>query len=47
MSQAMTQPMLQVQDLHAGYGKTNVLHGVSFHVDAGECVALVLSLIHI
>ncbi len=41
MSQAMTQPMLQVQDLHAGYGKTNVLHGVSFHVDAGECVALV------
>jgi branched-chain amino acid transport system ATP-binding protein len=37
----MTQPMLQVTDLHAGYGKTDVLHGVSFHVDAGECVALV------
>ena len=37
----MTQPMLQVQDLHAGYGNTDVLHGVSFHVDAGECVALV------
>jgi branched-chain amino acid transport system ATP-binding protein len=37
----MTQPMLQVQDLHAGYGNTDVLHGVSFHVEAGECVALV------
>jgi branched-chain amino acid transport system ATP-binding protein len=37
----MTHPMLQVQDLHAGYGNTDVLHGVSFHVDAGECVALV------
>jgi branched-chain amino acid transport system ATP-binding protein len=27
--------------LHAGYGKADVLHGVSFDVGAGECVALV------
>lgn len=33
--------MLQVQGLHAGYGKADVLHGVSFEVAAGECVALV------
>ena len=33
--------MLKVSDLHAGYGKTDVLHGVSFEVNAGECVALV------
>jgi branched-chain amino acid transport system ATP-binding protein len=33
--------MLNVRDLHAGYGSTNVLHGVSFSVGAGECVALV------
>jgi len=33
--------MLQVRDLHAGYGKADVLHGVSFDVNAGECVALV------
>jgi branched-chain amino acid transport system ATP-binding protein len=33
--------MLAVRDLKAGYGKANVLHGVSFDVRAGECVALV------
>lgn len=33
--------MLSVRDLQAGYGKANVLHGVSFEVQAGECVALV------
>jgi branched-chain amino acid transport system ATP-binding protein len=33
--------MLKVRDLHAGYGKADVLHGVSFDVNAGECVALV------
>ena len=33
--------MLQVRDLHAGYGKTDVLHGIGFDVQAGECVALV------
>ena len=33
--------MLAVRDLHAGYGKADVLHGVSFEVRSGECVALV------
>jgi branched-chain amino acid transport system ATP-binding protein len=33
--------MLKITDLHAGYGKVNVLHGISLEVRAGECVALV------
>lgn len=33
--------MLEVSQLHAGYGKADVLHGLSFDVQAGECVALV------
>jgi branched-chain amino acid transport system ATP-binding protein len=33
--------MLKVHELRAGYGKADVLHGVSFEVRAGECVALV------
>jgi branched-chain amino acid transport system ATP-binding protein len=33
--------MLKVHGLRAGYGKADVLHGVSFEVRAGECVALV------
>jgi branched-chain amino acid transport system ATP-binding protein len=32
--------MLQVKDLHAYYGKSHVLHGVSFSVGTGEIVAL-------
>ncbi len=32
--------MLQIQDLHAFYGKSHVLHGVSFDVQPGEIVAL-------
>ncbi|MDO5624749.1 MAG: ABC transporter ATP-binding protein [Pseudomonadota bacterium] len=32
--------MLQVQDLHAFYGKSHVLHGVNFDVRPGEIVAL-------
>ncbi|CAD5374804.1 High-affinity branched-chain amino acid transport ATP-binding protein BraG [Rubrivivax sp. A210] len=32
--------MLTVQDLHAYYGKSHVLHGVSFAVAPGEIVAL-------
>lgn len=32
--------MLKVQDLHAYYGKSHVLHGVGFQVNAGEIVAL-------
>jgi len=32
--------MLKINDLHAYYGKSHVLHGVSFSVGAGEIVAL-------
>jgi branched-chain amino acid transport system ATP-binding protein len=32
--------MLEVNDLHAYYGKSHVLHGVSFGVGKGEIVAL-------
>ena len=32
--------MLEVKDLHAYYGKSHVLHGVSFNVGKGEIVAL-------
>ncbi|MFT4267591.1 MAG: ABC transporter ATP-binding protein [Xenophilus sp.] len=32
--------MLKIEDLHAYYGKSHVLHGVSFAVDPGEIVAL-------
>ncbi len=32
--------MLKLQDVHAYYGKSHVLHGVSFEVGAGEIVAL-------
>jgi branched-chain amino acid transport system ATP-binding protein len=33
--------MLKVENLHAGYGKIDVLHGISFEVNRGECVALI------
>jgi branched-chain amino acid transport system ATP-binding protein len=33
--------MLNVEGLRAGYGKIEVLHGLSFEVKAGECVALI------
>ncbi len=32
--------MLAIKNLHAYYGKSHVLHGVSFNVQAGEIVAL-------
>src|SRR5205814_7066821 len=32
--------MLDVLDLHAYYGKSHILQGISFHVDAGEIVSL-------
>jgi branched-chain amino acid transport system ATP-binding protein len=32
--------MLEVQDLHAYYGKSHVLHGVGFRVEPGQIVAL-------
>jgi branched-chain amino acid transport system ATP-binding protein len=36
----MSAPLLQVQDLHAFYGKSHILHGVHFDIGAGEIVSL-------
>ncbi len=35
------QPLLRVEDVHAHYGKSHVLHGVSFEVGANEVVSLI------
>ena len=35
-----TRPMLEVDDLHAYYGKSHILQGVSFRVGEGEIVSL-------
>jgi branched-chain amino acid transport system ATP-binding protein len=32
--------MLELDDVHAGYGQGNVLHGVSFRVEEGEVVSI-------
>ncbi len=32
--------MLSIENLHAFYGKSHVLHGVSFDIQQGEIVAL-------
>jgi len=37
----MTEPLLAVKGLHAGYGRSPVLHGVDLEVAAGEMVALI------
>jgi branched-chain amino acid transport system ATP-binding protein len=34
------EPLLDVHDLKAGYGKIGVLNGVDFHIQAGEVVTL-------
>jgi branched-chain amino acid transport system ATP-binding protein len=36
----MSAPILQLQEVHASYGKSHVLHGVTMHVDSGEIVSL-------
>jgi branched-chain amino acid transport system ATP-binding protein len=37
---AAAEPLLRVQDLHAHYGKSHILHGVSFDVGRCEVVSL-------
>ena len=32
--------MLKIENLHAFYGKSHVLHGVSFDINSGEIVSL-------
>ena len=36
----MKAPLLEVADMHAYYGKSHILHGVTFRVDEGEIVSL-------
>jgi branched-chain amino acid transport system ATP-binding protein len=33
-------PLLQVENLHAHYGKSHILHGVTFDIGSGEIVSL-------
>src|SRR5262245_10412866 len=33
-------PLLDVNDLHAWYGESHILHGATFNVQAGEVVTL-------
>jgi branched-chain amino acid transport system ATP-binding protein len=37
----MSSPMLSIRDLHAAYGKVEVLHGISFDVAQGQLVTLI------
>jgi microcin C transport system ATP-binding protein len=37
----MTRPLLQVQNLHIAFGDKAVVHGIDFHIQPGEKVALV------
>jgi branched-chain amino acid transport system ATP-binding protein len=38
--QTATAPILAVRDLHAWYGESHVLHGISFDVFPGEVVTV-------
>lgn len=33
--------MLTIHDIHAGYGRTEVLHGISINIETGKLVALI------
>jgi branched-chain amino acid transport system ATP-binding protein len=37
----MTTPLLDIRDLHAGYGKAEVLHGLNLHADAGQVITVI------
>ena len=34
-------PLLELRDVHAGYGSIQILHGVSLHVNEGEVVSVI------
>ena len=40
IAEAITEPLVRVEDLHTYYGKSHILHGVSLHVGPGEVVGL-------
>jgi branched-chain amino acid transport system ATP-binding protein len=37
----MATPMLELEDVHVGYGRIEALHGISLRVEAGTIVALI------
>jgi branched-chain amino acid transport system ATP-binding protein len=37
----MTTPLLDIRDLHSGYGKAEVLHGIDLHADAGQVITVI------
>jgi branched-chain amino acid transport system ATP-binding protein len=37
----MTTPILQIKGLRAGYGKAEVLHGISLHADKGSVITVI------
>jgi branched-chain amino acid transport system ATP-binding protein len=39
-TEAALQPMLAVEGLNAWYGESHILHGIGFHIGAGEVVTL-------
>ena len=39
--------MLEIHDLKVSYGVVDAIKGIPMHVDEGEIVSLILSLIHI
>ncbi len=40
MTMTHQEPLLAIEDLHAAYGLSRVLFGISLQVEAGECVCL-------
>ncbi|MGA3305507.1 MAG: ABC transporter ATP-binding protein [Stellaceae bacterium] len=40
ITEAATEPLVRVEDVHTYYGKSHILHGVSLHVGPGEVVGL-------
>ena len=37
----MTTPLLDIRNIHAGYGKAEVLHGIDLHADAGQVITVI------
>jgi branched-chain amino acid transport system ATP-binding protein len=40
MVASMAEPLLEASGLHTYYGASHILHGIDFHIDAGEAVGL-------